>query len=316
MRRPQRKKDSVVVMLARAGLAKRRRNPAGVLILTAIIVTVLGLFTWWLWPKAAPRQLALVVYDQVVHADEEIELLAQVQGIGEPADDVDYSGSDIYFVAPHLGLERKVTTNRAGLAELRYALPAGPEKLIEYDVRCPGDGGRRRGATELGRIFRYNDARPLLFVDVEHGLAAGDLVRLEQGNHLDIAPAPGAVQALRSLSATRHVVYFSAGTATALDYLHLRNWLRRGWAAVADRFPEGPVFCLAGPYRREDADEFLRALTSDLRQRLKLPVHAVTQAIGTAKALHAVDVKTVLLGEAAEDFASAKAWNEVSAKLP
>src|SRR6516164_2869321 len=99
MRKPPPKKDPVIVMLARAGLAKRRRNPAGLLILTAGVVGMLGLFTWLIWPKAAPQQLALVAYDRVVVGDEEIELQAQVQGIGETEADANLSGYDVYFVA-------------------------------------------------------------------------------------------------------------------------------------------------------------------------------------------------------------------------
>jgi len=317
MRHVPPKKPDAITLLAQAGAAKRRRSPVPILVSVAIVVGVLTLLAWWIWPGAEPRQLVLAGYDALARPGDSVTLRAQIEPLDPETAGVRLSGYDLYFVEPGSELEAKVATDEAGAGSVEHTFAGPAEAPVEVIVRGPGRDGRRGAPETSTRVFLWPAEAPLLVVDADHALADAEPADFQAGYNPDIRPLPGALAALQALAGTHHVVYLTAEADRPVAYLKLAAWLRRSWAPV-EQFPDGPLLGRALHPEAEDAAGFRRAALAGLKERFHGPAVGLARRPEEARLFHAAGLRTFLIGgaaEAPEGVAAIASWAELMKRL-
>jgi hypothetical protein len=319
MRGGKRKTMDAFLVLAKASFGdRRRRSPIRVAITFLVLVLLLALPIYLLWPEPEQPPLLLAVSDQVALPGETRTLCACVEPFGQEKTNAILAHRDLYLHELQTDWREKLTTDRDGIvATERNFSPV--EAMVEIMVHYPGDGQRRPGMQAKARVFVWPSERPLLMVDADQSLAEPDEATLWVANNLDIRPRPGVVAALRAARAKYRIGYLSAGADRPSRYNKLRAWLERGWAPEQEQFPDGPVLARACRRPPSEASEFLQATLKDLRQRFRGTLVAITGTGENARLFHEAGWQTYLLsaaGEAPDGVTVVKSWSEFNRQLP
>src|SRR5207302_237965 len=113
--------------------------------------------------------------------------------------------------------------------------------------------------------------------------------------------------------------YLSAEADRPSRYNKLCTWLERGWAPQQEQFPDGPVLSRACRRPPREASEFLQATLSDLKQRFRGTLVAVSRDAKNARLFREVGWQTYLLseaGDAPDGVTVIKSWSELNGRLP
>lgn len=314
MSKADKKSVDALVLLARSSLGDRRRPMRRLLVIALVLFVLAGLLGWWLFSGSRVGEVLLAAYDQTALPDEVVTVSAQVEPLAPTNAPVNLSGMDLYFLGARADLITKVATTRDGLAttESSFGDRPGP---VEFLVRYPGERNTRRGREAKGRVYVWPADAPVLIVDADHGLA-----RLEEGefwarNNLDIRPTSAATESLRSLRSRLRIAYLSASADRPSRYNKLRAWLERGWAPVADQFPDGPVLMASGvPGQPRE----VATLLTRLRRQFSHSLIGVTTQPEMAREFLAAGLTSILIGEAEElpaEVVACPSWRELGEKL-
>ncbi len=319
MRRDGKKPMDALFVLATASFGGRRRRSLTRIVVTFLVVLLLlALPIYFLWPEPEQPSLLLAACDQVAIPGEATSLCACVEPMGEDKTQAILARRNLYFHDLQAEWEQRVATDGAGMVTLHKNL-SSVAATVEIMVRYPGDGRRRPGAQAKARVFVWPPETPLLMVDADHALADVNAATLWDANNLDIRARPGAVAALRAARAKYRIGYLSVGADLPSRYNKLRAWLERGWAPEQEQFPDGPVLSRTCRPPVSDASEFLQATLKDFKQRFRGTMVAITGDGVNAQLLSEAGWQTYLLteaGHAPNGVTVIKSWSEFSRQLP
>ncbi len=123
----------------------------------------------------------------------------------------------------------QVESDGYGRASITTKLPA--TLPVSFDVRSTVGG---RDIEAAGRIFRWDENRVIIVVDIDHTVAATDFDRLIlRAEPTSFPPIPGAQETLAKLAERYYIMYLTARPRFLLE--KTRIWLGRY------NFPQGPV---------------------------------------------------------------------------
>ncbi len=315
MTSPPPKKPDPFLVLARAASESRRRRPFAVTLLwLALLVALVGLAGWLIWPAPDPPPLLLATYDHVACPDQEIALRAQFTPATETSADPKDVGLEVLFDEHETGLKEKAKTGADGNARLTWHVPGPAPRVREVAVRWPGDR-QRRAATATGRIFVWPADSKLLVVDVDHALLTDPHVRPRPGDAAALKRLPGAFEALAELSKSYRLVYLSADADSPTACNQLSAWLKQ-FDGKGHQLPDGPLLTRGSYPEASDAEAFQKAALADLKQRF--PAGKVSGVVRGAEQerqfREAGLARTVRVGTVA-DGDGVVAWSEVGKRL-
>jgi hypothetical protein len=296
--------------LAKASRSDRRRSPARLLLLAALVLIPLGLFGWWILRQPALPEVALAAYDEVVPEGQAAHLCARVEALHAEEQPGELGGLDLYFQDTAGVLLAQVPTGRDGSATAEGAFPTSAG-LVEYQVNYPGVPGKRRGARATARVFHWPSVVRILLVETDHTLPQ-DPSQLWTANNLDLRPATAAAAALRAAQSRCRILYWSPEGSTPTRYNKLRAWLDRSWVSPAERLPAGPLLTAACP--ATDPDGVLAALKGRFPSAR---ITAVAARSEEAAILHEAGLESFLVGDLSPPagVTCVKSWTDLGAHL-
>jgi hypothetical protein len=318
-----------LLVLVRASLGDRRRSPVRLVLAVLLLVLLLGLPIYLLWPTAERPLLLLAAFDQVALPGETVPLCARIEPLGEAEPRANLAGCRLYFQELQSDWRQELATDHDG----KVIVPMSPTRQrgspspahqapadlpLEIVVRYPGEGPRQPGTQSRSHVFVWPLESSLLLVDAERALPDEDPAKLWTANNLDIRPRSGAVACLRAIRAKYRIGYLSAGADRPSRYNKLRAWLERSWAPEPDQFPDGPLLARACHLSLSET-EFLQATLKDLKERFQGPAVALTAHAENARLFHQAGWRSFLLSETTdspEGVTVVPSWSELNRRLP
>jgi hypothetical protein len=315
MEQTGKKKVDAILLLAKASFTGRRRpSLITLLVCLAVLVLLIGVLTWRLWPQPSLPQLILVAFDQLALPDEEVAVTAALEPTRSSESQRNLSGCPLYFQDLATG-ERlgKVKTDAFGAASVMKAFPRAPA-TTEIMVRYPGEPDRQKGDESKATVFVWPPDTSVLIVDVLKTVADADYAAFHSNQNLDIRPRAGAAAALRSVPTKYRVMYLGRGTLPS-DYRKVKAWLEQS-AGSREHFPAAPVLRVADD--ELVSDTHLRNVVSNLKSRFTVTATAITGSEATARVFQQLGLKTYVLEEtrnAPEGVIQVKSWKEFAGQI-
>lgn len=192
------------------------------------------------------------VDDVLVRDDESVVLTAYVEREVILGMRKDVEHVSVTFSAGDRTLGQTVSGDE-GLATLSTTLPAGQSALqVEANVHGQAVKG-------VGRVFRWNDNRVIIAVDVDQTVSQTDWEKLVTSSQpAGSLPLPGAQETLSGLAKDYHILYLTSRPRFLLD--RTRDWLSHF------EFPAGPVITAPGMRGAVMQSRFKRGKIAELRQ--------------------------------------------------
>jgi hypothetical protein len=319
MRRDGPKPMDALLVLAKASFGgRRRRSPVRIVVSILVLLLLVALPTYLLWPGPEQPPLLLASFDQVVEPGETITLCARLEPAGEETAGANVTHCRLYFHDLQSDWRMEATTDRDGMATAERSFAAA-DAPIEIIVRYPGDGARQPGTQAKSRVFVWAPEAGLFMVDVDSTLPDVDAENLWIASNLDIRPRSGAVDCLRAARARYRIGYLCAAADRPSRYNKLRTWLERAWAPEQEQVPDGPLLARSCRLPGSEAAEFLQTTLSDLRARFHGTLIGVTGDRDKAQLFHAAGWRAFLLddlGDVPEGITAVKSWSELKQRLP
>jgi hypothetical protein len=249
--------DEVKQLLKRAAKRGGPWSRGRLLAALVLLVLVLGLATWWLWPRRESPQLIVVPFDQVVLPDKAVTVRAAT----EPLDgsDVRWGGRDVFFLDKANALDtsgkaHRVRTDKNGLATCEWQ-GAASGSYAEFEVSYLDERIKPPWNDRAhGRIFTWGPSTRLLVLDVEPTMKKADA-----GEAMGRALA-GAVEK------GWKVVYLGVNADGPLTYRKLREWALERTGPGMDAAPEGPVLARKTFYDGAGEAEARKAVLAELKR--------------------------------------------------
>jgi len=245
----------------------------------------------WIVPLAAVvlvagcRSPILTVDDAIVGADGKVRLIAYVEQ--EPILGI---RRDVRDVRVHFSVNgREVGSDKTddnGRATEKCRIDAG---VGTFDAEAVVHHKTLRAR---GRVFRWDDRRVAIAVDVDHTLERTDYQDLLLDDDDDSNPVKRSAKTLRSLADGFHILYLTARPRFLLD--KTREWLDE------EGFPPGPVVAAKGMRQTLRPGEFKRRSLHALRKDWPSVLIGVGDQPGDARAYGANDMLSLMLGRASD----------------
>jgi hypothetical protein len=289
--------------------------------LAGILLVVLAVLAWALYPKPDPPRLTVTAMDElnvrgepaVVHA------FLDPENPDSKVDSLKGLEADFWVAKPPPALDdaprQKVVSDTHGQTTTK--LDAGDAAKIKFHVRHAVPLKKQDPPQDEARIFAVAKDAPLLLVDVEETLADLDPKLWTKTNALNIAVRAGASEALK-IARDKHgyaIAYLAVELTPAREYRRVRGWIGIK-ASGPEALPDGPVL---GRLRYDSGDvhSARHALLSDLRERFTGPIVAVVRDADAAE--QCVNLKIRALAMGGGDFPDAvvrlKTWQDLPAAL-
>jgi hypothetical protein len=281
-RDPNRKLDPETMLALAKARTRQDRRAVSYLIAAAIMLLILGVVWWLLWPEDPPR-FNLAAYDSVAVSDETIPLSARLEPEGTTRSN-NLEGLDLRYQIKETQTDETRATDTGGRAVLDWQPPKGKSTVVEFMVRHQHKENPKNVVRDQGRVFIWPTDAKLLVVDVDHALTEG-----VDGLAANTAPTlrPGATATLRVLAPKYKIVYLSAGAGEPGRYKKLRSWLPQ-------MVPAGP---LLGP-PAGGVDKLFIGHIEELKKRFSQPALCVTGRATEAQMALDAGWKAVVIGDA------------------
>ncbi len=312
---PSKKLDPLTVeILAKSG-KRRRRSPVPAWIMLAVVVLLLGLLAWRIWPDPEPPLLVLAAYDEVNCPEATFSLRAALDREDPAGGSRDLGGRELYFLKQES--EEVAVTSTDGSASIEWHAPKTAEAPILFDVRSLKGKKQPRDLHDTGRIFLWPKGGDLLVVDADHALSSAGDDLFRSGSYLEIQQLPGSATALRGLRRRYHIVYVSENMDRPPLYRKMRNWLRQAWATEEEQFPDGPLLSSAVPLGEEDKPRFFADQIEVLKRSFPKAAVAIAARPLEAEMFQDAGWRTYLIGEgeAPQGVIAVPSWDELAKKL-
>jgi len=290
--------------------------------LAGILLIVLVILAWALYPKPDPPRMTVSVSDElnvrgepaVVHAfldpenpDAKVDSLKGMEAtfwIDKPPPAVDDAPRE------------KVVCDSHGQSMAK--LDASAAAKAKFHVRHMAPLKKQDPPKDEAHIFNLPKDTPLLLVEAEETLADLDPKLWSKTHPLNIAVRAGAADALK-IARDKHgyaITYLALELMPAREYRRVRGWVRDIKASGPEALPDGPVL---GRLRYDSGDvhSARQALLSDLRERFTGPIVAVVRDADAAE--QCVNLKIRALAMGGGDFPDAvvrlKTWQDLPTAL-
>jgi hypothetical protein len=302
----------------------QRQRPRWVRVLPAlagILLIVLAVLAWALYPKADAPRLTVTAMDGLHVRGEPVSAHAYLDPENADAKVDSLKGLEaVFWIAkPPLALDDALRVKAVSDAQgqTTATFDAGDAAKAKFHVRQTVPLKKQDTAQDEAHVFTAPKDAPLLLVDAEETLADLDPKLWTKTNALNIAVRAGAAEALRTARDKQGyaIAYLAVGLAPAKEYRRVRGWVNIK-ATGPDAAPDGPVL---GRLRYDSGDihSARQALLSELRDRFTGPIAAVVRDADAAEQCLGLKIRALAMGGG--DFPAAvvrlKTWQELPAAL-
>lgn len=282
--------------------------------LAFVLLGLLVLVAWWLYPRPAPPLPPLITFDVLIVPAEEAPVLAIFAQPEEGNRTPSYKGRMMSFQESRLPgpgqdlSSAKVTLGEEGVARATLKTPADLRK-VAFKALVTGKTPEDR-AEDQAHIFTFEPASDLLLVTVEGTLSRLSAAEWEKAKEVVSVPeAAPALQAARKRGF--QVAYLALEPQTPLAYKKMRLWVHAR-SAGESFLPEGPV--LGRMEYPGDAPSAYTKVLASLKDRFTGRRIAVTSDVEIANRLQAGGWRTILVadGPPLPNIERLRGWEELA----
>jgi hypothetical protein len=268
-------------------------------LLAAVVLGVLGIAAWVLYPAPDPPRLTVTALDALGVRGEPAEMRGYLDPVEPDAETTNLAGRNIAFwiekTRPVLDdlPRRQSVSDAAGSATL--TLDPGDLDRVAFFARHI-DSNKKYEAKDRAHIHLVAQKTPLLMVEVEETLADLD-PKLWSSTHPSAIPVRAVAGAALKIAHEKHgyqIVYLALETTPAREYRRVRGWVEQKGSAP-DALPVGPVLGRLR-YESDDVSHARHELASQLRQRFTGPLVAVVRTAEAAEQYRALGIRPVAMG--------------------
>jgi len=320
---PEKSKDELQRLLKEALRKKRPRWYRNVLFTTFLVLGLLALLVWLLFPKGEPPNITVVAFDDVGVRDTAVTLSGRLVVDSKTS----LQGKDVVFIDDQ-GLlvpgrqprDVLAKTGPQGEVSCSWTFPLETPQG-DFILRLIGDKFRP-GMEDRGSIFLFPKATPLCLVQIDGTLTS---TKDQDWNHekiQDIILVAGAAEALQEIHNKGYeIVYLALAAEEPALYQKMRGWVRHQTVTSVPPFPPGAVMSRFSLPSRDSIKPWQK--TGERLNRLfVLPQDggavtkhlAIAGTIAVAQQFTAAGLRTLYLG-AGEDISPkvqrVTSWEEV-----
>lgn len=316
---PAKPKDDMQQKLQESLRKRRPRILPVLLIVSGLVIGILGLLVFLLYPRPELPRLQVVAFDQLAAVGGEVQLHGRLEMPSGETRNTSLANLEMIFEDGGLRniagqkLERvTVRTKSDGSASCPWRFPEGFLQG-EFVARRIGTT-TSPGTHDRGRVVLLPKESRLVLVHVDRTLAAVPDDAWEERNILDIPAAPGAAETLAALERSKYrVIYLAMNAEKPSLYQKMRGWVKNQGSAGPKRFPMGPVLSrLASGKQGVDSRQQTAAV---LKEQFTGAHLAIVGTVSAARELHAAGYLVYYLGQKGDAPAGveqARDWAELS----
>lgn len=293
--KPTAEKADALAKQLKDSLAGRRPRPWKMVLATLVGASLLlGLFAWWLYPRAKPGPLQIIGLDTICTPDD--APMARAQLLVPPDDTVlrGLAGHKVVFHEPPRFLqpggekprEVVVKSDERGQASVEWPTAATADFLV---VHVNPEIGKA-SPQERGRIFVWPKDAPLLIVDADETLIADEL------------DAKAAATLVKAEKEGWRIVYLAPASTTAHHFRKARVWIEK-----QAKLPKGPVLGRLHFTEDDSVESARRELLKQLQSKFPTSLLAIVKNPESAQTCKELNVRTVVIG-------GAVTWDDVPLK--
>jgi hypothetical protein len=259
--------------------------------LAAVILCVLGVLVWLMYPEPPPPRLTITALDTLVVAGEPIRIRAILEP--EDAEEQRRTLDDLEVAFWETPTQRRTAVSDGGAA--RVTLDAATEQGTPFSASHVSVN-RTYEIKDRARAYVFPKDAPVLLVEVEETLADLEPGAWSKSNPIAIAVRPDAAEALTA-ARTKHgyrIVYVAARAELAKEYRRVRGWID---LKSQGTLPPGPVLGRVDyPSSAVDASDARRHAFELLRERFRGPLCAVVRTAEAAEQCQALQIRPLAMG--------------------
>jgi hypothetical protein len=303
--KPPAPSSDVLATQLKDSLKRRRLRPWKIVLASMTLgIIVMALLAWWLYPRPQLAPLQIIALDAVTTPDETPQARAQLLPSPDDTEPRSLSGHSVVFHDQHSRpgdkpREKIVKSDAHGQASVDWVtqIPGVSEFFVRYINPAEGPGS----ANELGQIYVWNKADPLLIVDADETLQAAEL---------DEKAAAVLMQAAKE---RWHIVYLSLASRQPQDFRTARGWISK----QQPKLPAGPVLGRPQFTPEMTTAKARREVLQSLHGRFQGKTLAIVKNTDSAQISKEIGFHTVLIGAepAPPGVAQAASWDDVIVRL-
>lgn len=290
-------------------------------VIAVVLLGMLGLFAWLIYPAPAPPRLTITALDALVLAGEPAAVRAFLEPQDPEASFDAFAGLEVgFWTANDADGAARQTATANSHGEARAALAAADPKGATFTARFVSQ--QKYQVHDIAAIYALPREAALLLVDVEETLAELDPAEWGKTNPIGVALRAGAAAALKSAADKgSHVVYFAVHGVRPKDYRPVRGWVENKSVGL-EPLPRGPVlsrleFAAPGKESATSAHDARQALLSRLRSQFTGPLAAVVRTSAAAEQCLKLEIRPLATGggDFPEGVIRLKSWADLPAAL-